>query len=483
MDDATVVAVTEDSGLEPDPLAELTPRNREVLELVARGLTNGEISRELGITLDGAKWHLREIITRLGVGSREEAAAIWRAEQRPTRRLRRWAFAIPLRPVIAATMGGVGVVGLAVAAILVLGGGDAPAGEPVESTPPNADAIPTPFVSPTLFTGPSPVTPDRVWERPRPADLPQEFDTSADSGHAIVVLPSTGDRFSDFLDLGPGSRPVFNETSTHALWREGDVNAAAGMVSVVHLATGVTTRIGEAREVGWQGPNTVVLTGEAGTAEVQIGDVAASTPMANPSIAAPQPDSRYELEFVGWTEQDTETTRDYYERRYRVRDTHGNAVGTLDGYIVRWLRDDEFLIATRASGPDRLTNLFVVNPFNNEAQYIASARLAASGVYQIGQQVFWADGYGSNNPGSIYRYSLDTGELVELRVPGLPTCIVPFGVERFALIDGGGTIAVYGVDPIEEINVATRPSSFSPDARYWAIGQVQGGGWECPAER
>lgn len=153
-------------------LSDLTPRNREVLKLVARGMTNGEIARELGITLDGAKWHLREIMTRLGVGSREEAAAIWRAEQRPARRLQRWAFTLPLRPVVAATMGGAGVVGLAVAAILILGGGDTPAGEPVESTPPNADATPTPFVSPALFADPRPVTPDRVWESPQPAGMP-----------------------------------------------------------------------------------------------------------------------------------------------------------------------------------------------------------------------------------------------------------------------------------------------------------------------
>lgn len=477
------MAVTRGAKSNSDLLSDLTPRNREVLRLVAGGLTNGEIASELGITLDGAKWHLREIITRLGVGSREEAAAIWRSEQRPIQRLQRWAFALPLRPVIVTTMAGAGVVGLAVAAILILGGGGAPAGEPAEPTPPNADATPTPFTSPALFSDPRPVTPDRVWQRPQPAGMPQEFHAAADAGHAIVVLPSTSDGFADFIDLGPGSRPVFNETSTHALWREGDVNATTGMVSVVHLVTRVTTQIGEAQGGGWQGAHTAVLNGESGTTEVEIGGDATDTPVAGSSTAAPQQEPRYELEFVGWTVQDTETTRDHYERRYRVRDRHGNAVGVLDGYIVRWLRDDEFLIATRASGPDRLTNLFVVNPFNGEAQYIASARLAGSGVYQIGQHVFWADGYGSGNPGSIYRYSLSTGELVEMQAPGLPTCIVPFGDERFALIDGGGTVAVYSVDPIQEINVATRPASFSPDLRYWAVGQVQGGGWSCPAER
>jgi DNA-binding CsgD family transcriptional regulator len=477
------VPVTKGRKSDSNPLADLTPRNREVLQLVACGMTNGEIARELGITLDGAKWHLGEIITRLGVGSREEAAAIWRAEQRPMRRLQRWAFALPLRPVLGATMAGASVVGLAVAAMLVLGDGETPADDTVEPTLPNADATPTPFVAPPLFTNPPPVTPDRVWERPQTPDLPQEFHSAADAGHAIVVLPSASDGVSDFIDLGPGSRPIFNETSTHALWREGDVNAASGMVSVVHLDTGVTTQIGEARGGGWQGANTVVLNGESGTTEVRIDDDTASTPAGGSSTAVPEQEPRYELEFVGWTVQDTETTRDHYERRYRVRDRNGNAVGVLDGYIVRWLRDDEFLIATRASGPERLTNLFVVNPFNGEVLYVATARLAGSGVYQIGQHVLWADGYGSSNPGHIYRFSLGTGELVELQVPGLPICIVPFGDQQFALLDGGGTLAIYGVVPLQEINVATRPASFSPDLRYWAVGQVEGRGWRCPAER
>lgn len=47
------------------PKVELTPRQREVLELVARGKTNPEIAETLGITLDGAKFHVSEILDRL----------------------------------------------------------------------------------------------------------------------------------------------------------------------------------------------------------------------------------------------------------------------------------------------------------------------------------------------------------------------------------------------------------------------------------
>lgn len=61
---------------------DLTPRQREVLDLIVRGRTNGEIAEHLGITLDGAKWHVSEILARLGVTSREEAAEWYRAQGR-----------------------------------------------------------------------------------------------------------------------------------------------------------------------------------------------------------------------------------------------------------------------------------------------------------------------------------------------------------------------------------------------------------------
>ncbi len=53
----------------------LTPREWEVLALLRRGLSNREIADELGISLAGAKFHVSEIISKLGVSSREEAAA------------------------------------------------------------------------------------------------------------------------------------------------------------------------------------------------------------------------------------------------------------------------------------------------------------------------------------------------------------------------------------------------------------------------
>jgi DNA-binding CsgD family transcriptional regulator len=56
----------------------LTPRQEEVARLLSDGLTNGQIAERLGISLDGAKFHVTEVMNRFGVHTREEAAAAWR---------------------------------------------------------------------------------------------------------------------------------------------------------------------------------------------------------------------------------------------------------------------------------------------------------------------------------------------------------------------------------------------------------------------
>jgi DNA-binding NarL/FixJ family response regulator len=53
----------------------LSPREREVLELVRHGLTNKEIARALFITESTAKVHVRHILDKLGARTRTEAAS------------------------------------------------------------------------------------------------------------------------------------------------------------------------------------------------------------------------------------------------------------------------------------------------------------------------------------------------------------------------------------------------------------------------
>lgn len=67
----------------PEPLAArlaqrppdtaLTPRELEVLELVSKGLTNREVAHVLGCSERTAKWHLENVLHKLGVANRAEA--------------------------------------------------------------------------------------------------------------------------------------------------------------------------------------------------------------------------------------------------------------------------------------------------------------------------------------------------------------------------------------------------------------------------
>jgi DNA-binding NarL/FixJ family response regulator len=54
----------------------LTSREREVLRLLPRGLTNKEIGAELFITERTATTHVQNILAKLGVSSRTRAAAV-----------------------------------------------------------------------------------------------------------------------------------------------------------------------------------------------------------------------------------------------------------------------------------------------------------------------------------------------------------------------------------------------------------------------
>jgi len=58
----------------PDPLRPLSPREREVLRLIARGHSNRQIARDLEIGEQTVKTHVRSILTKLGLQDRVQAA-------------------------------------------------------------------------------------------------------------------------------------------------------------------------------------------------------------------------------------------------------------------------------------------------------------------------------------------------------------------------------------------------------------------------
>jgi DNA-binding NarL/FixJ family response regulator len=53
---------------------DLSPREREILELLAGGLPNKQIAARLGLTDGTVRWHLRHVYHKLHVRSRTEAA-------------------------------------------------------------------------------------------------------------------------------------------------------------------------------------------------------------------------------------------------------------------------------------------------------------------------------------------------------------------------------------------------------------------------
>ena len=60
--------------IEPSPLVEsLTPREVEVLQLLAEGLPNKGIAQRLGISEHTVKFHVNAIMGKLGAQSRTEA--------------------------------------------------------------------------------------------------------------------------------------------------------------------------------------------------------------------------------------------------------------------------------------------------------------------------------------------------------------------------------------------------------------------------
>lgn len=59
-----------------DRLAQLTEREREVLALLAAGLSNGEIARRLFLVEGTVKGHVSTILTRVGARNRVEAAVM-----------------------------------------------------------------------------------------------------------------------------------------------------------------------------------------------------------------------------------------------------------------------------------------------------------------------------------------------------------------------------------------------------------------------
>jgi NarL family two-component system response regulator LiaR len=69
---ALILATTQPQA----PGGDLTPREREVLAWMAKGLSNGEIAERLAVSPVTVKFHVSNILSKLGVTSRTQAVAL-----------------------------------------------------------------------------------------------------------------------------------------------------------------------------------------------------------------------------------------------------------------------------------------------------------------------------------------------------------------------------------------------------------------------
>jgi DNA-binding NarL/FixJ family response regulator len=60
----------------PEALSELTPRETEILELVAEGLSNGEIARRLVLSDETVKTHVSHVLRKLRLRDRAQAVVV-----------------------------------------------------------------------------------------------------------------------------------------------------------------------------------------------------------------------------------------------------------------------------------------------------------------------------------------------------------------------------------------------------------------------
>jgi DNA-binding CsgD family transcriptional regulator len=66
-----------------DPRDVLSPRELEVLEMAALGLTNWQIATRLHVSVHAVKFHLARVYRKLGATNRTEAAVMFLRADRP----------------------------------------------------------------------------------------------------------------------------------------------------------------------------------------------------------------------------------------------------------------------------------------------------------------------------------------------------------------------------------------------------------------
>jgi NarL family two-component system response regulator LiaR len=76
LDPVVAARLVEALGAGEEPLDRLTPRERQVLELIGRGFPNKRIALELDVSEKTVKTHVGHVLDKLGVADRTQAAVV-----------------------------------------------------------------------------------------------------------------------------------------------------------------------------------------------------------------------------------------------------------------------------------------------------------------------------------------------------------------------------------------------------------------------
>ncbi|MPZ98086.1 MAG: hypothetical protein GEU80_01920 [Dehalococcoidia bacterium] len=174
------------TGRPPTRPSKVTRRQREVARLVAEGRTNPEIADALGISLDGAKYHVSELLTRLNL-ERREGIAEWYATEGRRSVLDRLRSLVGLRLLFGAGAGVVATAGVIVLFAALSGNGMADA-DPETTPTPTADVVEPPPVRATVIDG-----------------LPENLDTATLLQDGRVLLGTAEDGALFIYDPRDGS--------------------------------------------------------------------------------------------------------------------------------------------------------------------------------------------------------------------------------------------------------------------------------------
>ena len=235
----------------------LTPAEWRVLEELRQGGTNAEIAVRLGISPDTVKYHIANMLAKLGLGDRRELAA-WRPETRRRRLPALLAAPAALGPVVrpvawvAAGAVALGVVAVVTVLLVALGGnGDGPVlvapppadsppstASPTQAPPPTATPTPRPQATPTQPPPPTPTpTPDPT---PQPAPAAPAATLEATSPPAETPADQSeapAFRYDSFGTDPPATiRTVLQPGLNLAGWTEPDADVAVIFDALPDLA-------------------------------------------------------------------------------------------------------------------------------------------------------------------------------------------------------------------------------------------------------